>query len=140
MVCPSCAQCAMQPPIVICWLVYASTLRVRPGTSDAQPTADQPEGRPETLVEFDGAAAETVGLAAWVVAVTEAETGLAMATLLCLKRLNAQEPPQVLPVFAAQGMLHEDAARALPLPFWKELPPRGDMSETREHILTGYSQ
>lgn len=122
----------MQPPIVICWLVYASTLSVRPGTSEAQPTADQPEGRPETLVEFEGAAAETEGLAAWVVAVAEAGTGLAIATVLCLKRLSAQEPPQVLPVFAAQGMLHEDAASALPLPFWKELPPASNVVRRRK--------
>ncbi len=28
-------------------------------------------------------------------------------------------------ILAAQGTLHEDAARALPLPFWRELPPAG---------------
>ena len=130
MLCPSAAQCAMQPSIVICWLVNASTLSVREGTSDAHPTAVQPAGRPETFVEFDGALPLPVELGcvaeATELGVEEAEEegpGLATARSLCLYRLNAQLPPQVPVASPAQAMLQDAAGRGSPAWFWNELPP-----------------
>ena len=122
------AQCEMQLSIVICWLVYASTLSVREGTSDAQPTAIQPAGRPEALVEFDGAVPVELGCVADAteVGVTDAEEegpGVATARSLCLYRVNAQLPPQVPVASPAQAMLHDAAGRGSPAWFWNELPP-----------------